>query len=143
MRRTGISSLYRSVIYLMGCLSIIGLGIAGAGCVLGTDSEPPSAPTGLTASTESGTIVLIWKEVRESDVLGYNVYRDTSSIDGLSELDPLTGERLTPDTTYEDTPEEERTTYHYVVTAVDRDGNESDPSGTVKQTLFGEPPNPR
>lgn len=127
----------------MGVLWIVGLSVWGAGCVLGTDSEPPSAPTGLSASSESGAVVLTWKEVRESDVLGYNVYRDTTSINGLSELDPLTGEQLTPDTTYQDRPEEEGTTYHYVVTAVDRDGNESGPSNTVKHTLFGEPTSPR
>ena len=79
------------------------------------DTEPPSAPTLLTAvAISDSAIALDWAENSEPDVSHYNVYRDGTLIAsgvGPSEYDD-TG--LLPDTTYS-----------YRVQAVDTSGNES------------------
>lgn len=145
-------------VVIMGLLTVLlagvvaGCGGAGANDEDGGDGdgngddgddpevEAPAAPSGLSGESKDAAIDLTWEAVDAEDLDGYNVYRSTSSIgDDVSGLDPQNGSPLT-ETSFPDDGVENGTTYHYVVTAVDTDGNASDPSGEVEKTPFDEPP---
>lgn len=124
------------------CLGLA-LSMAWTGCDLpgfGGDSTPPDSPTGLSADSEDGAIVLNWQGVQAGDLNGYNVYRSSSSMvstegrSPINEGDPVSG------TSYTDDAADNGTTYHYVVTAVDEADNESEPSDEVQKTPFANPP---
>jgi hypothetical protein len=89
-----------------------------------TDTEPPTAPTSLTASAVSTTqIALAW--VASTDnvrVAGYNVYRDGAKV------------ATTAATSFTDTGLKSATTYSYYVTAYDDASNTSGPSNTATAT---------
>jgi hypothetical protein len=87
-----------------------------------TDTTPPSAPTGLTASAGNHTVSLDWNNNSESDTNGYNIYRSTTSGSGYVKINgsPVSSSN------YIDNTVTNETTYYYVVTAVDTVGNESD-----------------
>jgi fibronectin type 3 domain-containing protein len=90
------------------------------------DTFAPSAPQDVVALIEGGRIRLLWSPVSANDLLGYRIYRSTGG--GDSEL------RTEPPVTTVDWSDEEvaaGVTYIYRVTAVDREGNESDGSEGV------------
>jgi hypothetical protein len=101
--------------------------------VAAEDTFPPAVPQGVVAATiadaspASPEIDLSWSINTESDLAGYRVYR--------SEQQAAKGELLTPDPllspAYRDTSIQPGHHYWYVVTAVDRSGNESAPSVPV------------
>ncbi|MBA7631070.1 hypothetical protein ES703_38597 [subsurface metagenome] len=97
-----------------------------------TDTTPPAAPTGLTATAVSSSqINLDWANNTEVDLWKYSVYRSTTS--GFT---PGTGTFVADTTTsaYSDTGLSASTTYYYKVTAVDTSQNESDPSAQASAT---------
>lgn len=145
-----ISSLSRFVRVLSACalvatgLLVVGCDSAGSsgggngngngnGGGNGSDTTPPSAPSGLFASAGDGAVELRWEAVSADDLDGYNVYRSTSSIDDVSEENPLNGSLLS-DTSYTDDEVENGTEYNYAVTAVDESDNESSASDEVTAT---------
>jgi fibronectin type 3 domain-containing protein len=101
--------------------------------VAARDTFPPAAPSNLVAAALSGgepgsTVAdLSWSINLETDLAGYRVYR--------SEQQGTRGELITPDLllapAYRDTSVEPGRRYWYSVTAVDRAGNESEPSPSV------------
>lgn len=113
----------------------------GCGVVGGGETSPPSAPSGLEAESGSAEVTLDWGGVEASDLDGYNLYRATTPIDSVSSAQRLNDERLS-DTTFTDSAVENGTVYHYRVTAVDENDNESDPSAEVQVRPFAEPPRP-
>jgi hypothetical protein len=94
------------------------------------DIFPPAAPQGLVAAVLPGAapgsleVDLSWSINLETDLAGYRVYR--------SEEPGTRGQPLTPDLlptpSYRDTSVLPGHRYWYSVTAVDRAGNESEPS---------------
>jgi hypothetical protein len=94
------------------------------------DTFPPAAPQAISAAVLPGetdnTLVvdLSWSINVEPDFAGYRVYRSEQP-DAKGQL--LTQELL-PTPAYRDTSVESARRYWYVVTAVDRAGNESAPS---------------
>jgi len=94
------------------------------------DVFPPAAPQGLVAAVLPGAtpgsleVDLSWSINLETDLAGYRVYR--------SEQQGTRGQLLTPDLlltpSYRDTSVLVGHQYWYSVTAVDRTGNESEPS---------------
>jgi hypothetical protein len=94
------------------------------------DTFPPAAPQAISAAVLPGeadnTVVvdLSWSINVESDFAGYRVYRSEQP-DTIGQL--LTQEWL-PTPAYRDTSVLPARRYWYVVTAVDRAGNESAPS---------------
>jgi hypothetical protein len=94
------------------------------------DIFPPAAPQGLVAAVLPGAapgslqVDLSWSINLETDLAGYRVYR--------SEERGTRGQPLTPDLlptpSYRDTSVLPGHRYWYSVTAVDRAGNESEPS---------------
>jgi hypothetical protein len=86
-----------------------------------TDTIPPAAPTGLTATAGNQTVSLDWNNNSESDMNGYNVYRSTTSGGPYTKLNGA----LLANSAYTDNSVVNGTTYYYVVTAVDIVSNES------------------
>lgn len=110
--------------------------------VTAKDVFPPSAPEGLIvtlipAQAASGNfpsspayLELSWAIAPEHDVAGYNVYRSESA----SERGKRQNSDLLPTPAFRDMNVAPGKTYYYTVTAVDRAGNESAPSGAVQGT---------
>lgn len=103
------------------------------GVVVPTDTTAPSAPTGLTATTGDGRVILDWNNNSESDLMEYNVYRSTSSTVQLINANQINGVQVTS-SAYTDTTVSNGTRYYYVVTAVDTSGNESSASSSSSAT---------
>jgi hypothetical protein len=97
------------------------------------DVFAPGAPTGLLAvfvPHEGATpahIDLSWNVNPETDVAGYNVYRGEHQGTKGSRLNP----GLLPTPAFSDMSTVAGQRYFYTVTAVDRSGNESEPSAPV------------
>jgi len=91
------------------------------GEVLGVLSSTPNAPLALAATSMPASIRLDWNANAEADLLGYNVYRSTSSGSGYAAItgSPVAG------TTFDDVTAAPQTYYYYVVTAVDTTAHES------------------
>ncbi len=90
----------------------------------------PAAPTGLSATSGIGIVILNWNDNTEADFNGYNIYRSTTSGSGYVKLNSS----LLSSPDYTDTNVVNGTTYYYVVTAVDTGGLESIYSGEVSST---------
>ena len=103
------------------------------------DNTPPTAPANLTATADKGAIILRWEP--SSDNTGveyYKIYRSTNR-----DVSPTNYDRVftTTNTTFIDYFNcRNGTTYYYVVTAVDKAGNEGPASNRASATFIkGEP----
>lgn len=85
------------------------------------DQTAPARPNGLTAVPGVDRVFLSWNENTERDLAGYHVYRSTKT---RKDYTRLTTAAITRTTYYDDTARG-GTAYRYVVTAVDKAGNES------------------
>lgn len=99
------------------------------------DTTPPAAPTGLSATASDDGIALDWADNGEADLAGYRVYRSGNA---SGPFFPLTAAPVTS-SQYFDAQAPAGVSY-YQVTAVDQDGNESDPSATVDAERPAPPP---
>ena len=98
--------------------------------VIYTDLTPPAIPTGLSARINGGFVTLNWHANSETDLAGYNVYRDTVA-------NPLNGTLLAvPGMTYPgDSSGLTIGIYTFHVKAKDTYGNES-PGAQVVAEVF-------
>jgi len=95
------------------------------------DRTPPARPKGLKVVPGVGRAFLTWNENKERDLAGYNVYRSTRHGRNYQKL---TNKAITL-TTFSDETAKQGAVYYYIITAVDKAGNES--AGSVeKQTLI-------
>jgi TolB protein len=130
--------------FLLG-VSLLGCSGAGSNSNGNGEGEPtedtsaPSAPSGLSADSKEGAVGLDWEAVGADDLDEYNVYRDTSPISDISGRSPV-ADSPGGESTYNDESVSNGSTYHYRVTAIDENGNESDPSAEATATPFSEPP---
>jgi chitodextrinase len=94
-----------------------------------TDGEPPSAPTGLTATVVSASqIDLAWNASTDNvAVTNYEISRDGSVLTTIGAA-----------TTFSDTTVAPGTTYSYRVVALDLSGNRSTPSAVATATTPGQ-----
>jgi len=76
---------------------------------------PPAAPTGLAATPLDGSVSLGW--TASAGATGYNVKRSTTSGSGYTQIGTTTSA-----TTYSDSTVANGTTYYYVVTATNSNG---------------------
>lgn len=97
-------------------------------CAALTDTFPPAAPKGLAAVGGAGAISLIWDRSEAPDLAGYLVLR----AEGRGEPVPVTGAPVT-ETTFRDEQVKPGVVYRYVVVAVDKVGNRSEPSNAVEE----------
>ena len=97
------------------------------------DAVAPAAPTGLTAAPGNNAVYLGWNANPEPDLVGYHVYRSTTSPVSTSGA-PLSGTEPVTTTSYVDTTAVNGTQYFYVITAVDASTNRSGPSNTASAT---------
>lgn|GEM_PF-6686677 len=81
----------------------------------------PSKPTGFSVTNQSGKVKLTWNANPESNISGYNIYRDTTGYSGYQKMNAA----IVTGTTYEDTLVTAYHTYYYKITAVNSDGLES------------------
>lgn len=85
------------------------------------DLVAPPAPASVTTLLEAQIVRLLWEPVSAPDLAGYHVYR----------IEQLWRLRLTPhpwtETNFPDISLQLGITYHYEVTAIDKNGNESAP----------------
>ena len=89
------------------------------------DASPPAIPQGLAGTAGDGLVSLTWAANTESDLAGYNVYRDGAKANGP----------LVTSAAYVDTGLVNGQTYAHTVTAVDLGGLESAPSDEASTTL--------
>jgi hypothetical protein len=97
------------------------------------DTQPPAAPTNLTATAATSSVSLAWTAANDNiAVTGYNIYRSTTP--GFT---PTAANKVgqTAITTYTDTGFTASGTYYYVVTAQDAAGNLSLPSNQAAATV--------
>ena len=78
-------------------------------------SNPPTPPTGLSASPGNGQVILNWANNPESNIAGYNVRRATSNGGPYTQVNSS----LLASSSFVDTGVSNGTTYYYVVNAVD------------------------
>ena len=89
------------------------------------DLERPNAPTAVTASVKSTTIVVTWPPVSAPDLRGYTIHRSQSAVGPFER----TGEGIVESGSYfADSGLPENTLFYYYVTAVDSSGNQSEPT---------------
>lgn len=105
----------------------------------------PSSPKNLVVVSASATKVeLDWQESTEPNVVKYRVYRSTMS--NVATISSNLVAEVIRESSYTDTKNLlSKTTYYYVVTAVDNEGYESDPSNEVAaytEILDTTPPSP-
>jgi len=101
------------------------------------DVFPPAVPSGLAAvaAPDEGAIDLSWAPNTEPDLSGYAVYRNEAGgephrISPAAPLDTLA---------FHDSSAQPGHQYVYSVTAIDRDGNQSERSPGVKESLPATP----
>jgi glucose/arabinose dehydrogenase/fibronectin type 3 domain-containing protein/uncharacterized protein (DUF2249 family) len=94
---------------------------------------PPEAPSGLGAIPGVNEIELSWVPPSDIDVVGYYVYRSTSSPVDTSAV-PINGGALVADFAFLDTGVLNDVEYFYTVSSVDFGGNESVPAVEVSAT---------
>lgn len=94
--------------------------------VMPVDRFPPAPPGNLAAVYLEGTARLFWDAGTEEDLAGYRVHRGDTP-ERLERISPLLA-----DNRFIDERLESGRTYYYQVRAVDRAGNESEPSQMVE-----------
>ena len=95
---------------------------------------PPRTPVNLTASVDSEYILLKWNKNTEADFNHYNLYRDTTE---NFTADSTTFVASVNDTFYLHIIPPGVTDFYFKLTAVDNQGNESEPSEELHVYLTG------
>jgi fibronectin type 3 domain-containing protein len=99
------------------------------------EGAPFAQPTGLEGTSGDSQIELSWEAAAGAET--YNVYRSAESgVDASGS--PL--EEGISDTSYTDESAENGTTYYYVITSANPNGEESSSSSEVEKTPFADPP---
>jgi len=97
-----------------------------------TDNAAGSPQTVSLSGTGMHDVSLSWSASTSSGIVGYNVYRGTTS--GGESSTPLNSSPISG-TSYMDEAVTAGTTYYYVVTSVSSDGTQSAASAETKATV--------
>lgn len=95
------------------------------------DRTAPAAPTAVKAVRGDTKATLSWARNVEADLAGYRVYRNTSASVPLDTAHRISGSTIHTTTSYTNGGLRNGTTYWYVITGVDRSGNQSRASAAV------------
>jgi hypothetical protein len=98
-----------------------------------TNSPMTISLSGDAVKPSPHSVALTWSASKSSGVVGYHVYRGTTSGGPYTKLTPA----AISETRYTDTSVEAGRTYYYVVTSVDSDGLESSHSNQASATVPG------
>mgnify|MGYP002619999049 CR=1 FL=1 len=98
------------------------------------DDEAPSAPTGLSGESLSGSVRLSWSANTESDILGYMIYR----YNGTAGIWETIG-RQVKETAFIDNTCAKGKSLQYRIRAVDKSWNVGEPSETIECSTSIEP----
>jgi O-glycosyl hydrolase len=126
---TGLSEL-TTYYYVVSAVNSVGQSADSTQADAMTQSAPPAAPTGLTATAGDCSVALNWNANSEADLAGYNVYRSTTLGSGYIQLNSS----LLNSPEFTDNDVSYYITYYYVVTAVDTYDYESSYSNEVSVT---------
>lgn len=94
------------------------------------DTFVPAAPTGLVAIAGENFVSLSWDPNKEADLAGYRVWRKSGSEEEYTAITELIAENVHFDSTVE-----KNRRYYYAITALDKNGNESQRSNAVSVFL--------
>jgi rhamnogalacturonan endolyase len=89
--------------------------------ILSRPSNRPDYPTGIFTRSDIGANLVVWNEVNEDNIVGYNVYK---SLNGIIDFTKLNDEPVT-DTTFIDTPVSNSIKFYYAVVSENDIGVES------------------
>jgi len=92
------------------------------------DTFAPDVPANLVAFTAKDHVFLTWEAVRDRDLAHYLVYRKSAKDEDFKLLDAAVTDNF-----YRDRQVAKGQMYAYTVVAVDKKGNESEPSRAVRQ----------
>lgn len=92
------------------------------------DTFAPDIPANLVAFSAQDHVFLTWEAVRDRDLGHYNVFRRSSKDEDFKLLDAAVNDNF-----YRDRQVVKGQMYIYIVVAVDKKGNESEPSRSVRQ----------
>jgi len=92
------------------------------------DTFAPDIPANLVAFSARDHVFLTWEAVHDRDLGHYNVYRKSSKEEDFKLLDAAVTDNF-----YRDRQVVRGQMYIYIVVAVDKKGNESEPSRAVRQ----------
>ncbi len=99
------------------------------------DTFSPNPPDAITIAAAPNTISIFFAINSEKDVIGYKIFRSENPDIPKKDWTPLTPELLKANT-FQDTKVESGKNYFYFIVAVDKFGNESEPSEVVSETAF-------
>jgi hypothetical protein len=116
-----------TVLNVDSMLPLVASAASADACIDVQDLRAPAAPIGVALLPQTGGLEVSWSPAPEPDVLTYRVYRAPAG----GALEKL-AERTGSERTFVDRTAGRGTKYRYVVTAVDRAGNESAQSTPVE-----------
>jgi hypothetical protein len=119
-----------TVLHIESMQPLVASSEATEACLEVKDLRPPAAPTGVALLPQTGGLEVSWSPSPEPDVFSYRVYRAPAG----GTLEKLT-DRPASERAFVDKTAVRGTKYHYVVTAVDRAGNESAQSTPVEGSV--------
>jgi len=93
------------------------------------DVTPPRPPSITGSSVREGQVALTWKQVHVYDLAGFNVYREVGGLKDKVNSDTLIH------SSFVDSAPPTDTSIIYTVVAVDKTGNESEPSSSVNLSV--------
>ena len=99
------------------------------------DTFAPTSPNAITIAAAPNVISIFFAANIEKDIAGYGIYRSTDKEIPLENWELLTPEIL-KNNTFSDSKVEAGKTYYYYLIAVDKFGNESQPSEVVSETAL-------
>ena len=98
------------------------------------DTFAPGPPESITIAASPTSISLFFPPNRETDVVGYKIFRSENEAIPKAEWKLLTP-KYQETNTFQDTAVEAGRIYYYYLTAVDRFNNESEPSEVVSEKI--------
>jgi hypothetical protein len=119
--------IFLSLALAIGLAFILG-GCEDNECIVCSDHTPPAVPKGFYSITGNEVVYLRWEENDESDFREYRVYR---CLDGENYYHRIATAKIAKFNDYTVT---NGVTYHFAVSAVDKNGNESNLSKDVYDT---------
>ncbi len=113
-------------------------GISDPASIVTTDRFPPARPRDVRPVATRTSVELTWRPNTEADLAGYQVRRAESAagpVTGSAARVEISGERLLTSPRFSDEKAEPGQTYSYTVVAIDKKGNQSEPSDPVSASI--------